>query len=480
MTTLRIRPPVRKRSRAASSTEPLSPAEKAAFHQHIIDMKVEHLPIGELVEPARKYRQHPQREIAALKTSILQFDITKPILVDKNKMIVAGHAVWKAAKEIGRETIPVIFLHHLTPEQIRLYRLADNQIGTMSSFDDELIRLEIGEVSSICANLNLDIEVTGFTGAQFDQFLLPAEEAATAQNEEADEDLEPVEEAAITRPDDLWVLDKHRLLCRNSLEGASYLALMQGELAQMVVADSPYNLPVRGTVSSSKQAREFAFASGEMSSTEFIEFQRSIFGHCVQNSVDGSIHYQFMDWRHALEILVAGREEYTELKNILVWNKTNASRGFYRSQHELIFVFKSGTADHICTFGIEDGARYRTNVLTYPGCNTFRSGRDEDLAAHPTVKNLSLIADLLRDCSKRNGIILDPFGGSGTTLLAAELTGRRARLIEIDPLYVDVTIRRWEKRTGRQAILEATGQTFDEVAAEREVDASDEEGSADA
>jgi DNA modification methylase len=204
-----------------------------------------------------------------------------------------------------------------------------------------------------------------------------------------------------------------------------------------------------------------------MSSSEFIDFQCSIFRHLVHHSVDGSIHYQFMSWHHAFEMLSAGREEYTELKNILVWNKTNASRGFYRSQHELIFVFKSGTADHICTFGIEKGVRWRSNVLTYPGCNTFRNGRDEDLAAHPTVKNLSLIADLLRDCSKRAGIILDPFGGSGTTLLAAEMTRRRGRLIEIDPAYVDVTIRRWEQKTGREAVLEATGQTFAAVADER-------------
>jgi DNA modification methylase len=464
------------RTRRRPVSETFSPSEKVAFHEHIMDMKVECLPIDDLVEPPRKFREHSKRHIAALKGSILQFDITKPILVNQDKVIVAGHGVWKAAKELGRETIAVLFLNHLTPEQIRLYRLADNQIGTMSTFNDELLCLELGELSDLSLEFNFDLEVTGFSSAQIDQILLSSSLGENSGPIEADEEVDLPTDPPISREGDLWILGNHRLYCGNSLEEASYLALMAGELAQMVVADSPYNVPVRKNVSSRKQAREFAFASGEMSSEEFIDFERAIFRHCVQNSIDGSIHYQFIDWRHVYEMLAAGREEYNELKNILVWNKTNASRGFYRSQHELICVFKNGTADHICTFVIEEGARYRTNVLTYPGCNTFRSGRDEDLAAHPTVKNLSLIADLLRDCSERNGIILDPFGGSGTTLLAAELTGRRARLIEIDPQYVDVTVRRWEKRTGREAVLEATGQTFAEVAEERAIEASDEEG----
>jgi len=327
--------------------------------------------------------------------------------------------------------------------------------------------------------MNLDLELTGFTTAEIDNLLLNPAAAAPSDGQGDPEEVDLPDAPAVSLLGDLWVLGHHRLLCGNSLDKESYATLLAGELSQMVVADSPYNVPVQGHVSSREGAKEFAFASGEMSAKDFVDFQRSVFAHLVRHSVDGSIDYQFMDWRHAFEILSAGREEYTELKNILVWNKTNASRGFYRSQHELIFVFKSGTADHICTFGIEKGARWRSNVLTYPGCNTFRRGRDEDLAAHPTVKNLSLIADLLRDCSERSGIILDPFGGSGTTLLAAEITGRRGRLIEIDPAYVDVTIRRWEKQTGRDAVLESTGQTFSEVSNERGCTSLVEEGGED-
>jgi hypothetical protein len=235
----------------------------------------------------------------------------------------------------------------------------------------------------------------------------------------------------------------------------------------MVVADPPYNVPVAGHVSGKAGVKEFAFASGEMSPERYIGFLLSGFRLLVKFSVDGSIHYHCIDWRHVWEMLSAGREAYTEHKQILVWAKTNASMGWYRSQHELICVFKNGTAPHIDNFGLRDMGRYRTNVLTYPGSNTFREGRDEDLAAHPTVKNFSLIADLIRDCSKPHGIILDNFGGSGTTMLAAEWTGRRARLIEIDPGYVDVAIRRWMKQTGGEVTLAGTGESYAEVAAAR-------------
>lgn len=207
----------------------------------------------------------------------------------------------------------------------------------------------------------------------------------------------------------------------------------------------------------------FAFASGEMSSEEFTAFLAAIFRWLIQYSVDGSIHYQFIDWRHLQEMLTAD-SQYHELKNMVVWAKTNAGLGtFYRSQHELIFVYQNGSAKPINNFLLGETGRWRSNLWVHAGCNTFRAGRDEDLAAHVTVKPLSLIADAIRDCSKRGGIVLDPFGGSGVTLLAAEKTGRRARLIEIDPLYVDVTIRRWEEQTGKQAVLVETGATFPEV-----------------
>ena len=180
-----------------------------------------------------------------------------------------------------------------------------------------------------------------------------------------------------------------------------------------------------------------------------------------------------MDWRHIGEVQQAGEKAFTELKNVAVWNKTNAGMGtFYRSQHELIFVWKKGTAPHINTFGLGDIGRYRTNVWTYQGCNTFSARRDEELAMHPTVKPVAMIADAIKDVTRRNDIVLDAFGGSGSTLIAAEKTGRIARLIELEPKYCDVICRRFFKLTKVQAVLEATGQTFEEVMAERRAEAA--------
>jgi DNA modification methylase len=298
-------------------------------------------------------------------------------------------------------------------------------------------------------------------------------------NQEQLADIEPGDQPAISRLGDLWLVGQHRLLCGNSLEPASYDTLLSGEKAQMICSDGPYGVAIKGNVSSRKSAREFEYGCGNETAEEFIQLNATVFGHLVRHSIDGSIHYHFISWHHMWELLSAGREQYTELKNILIWSKTHGARGFYRSQYEAICVFKQGKAPHICTFGIEKGARVRSNVITMAGCNSFGPTRDEDLADHPTVKPKSLIADLIRDCSNPNGIILDPYSGSGTTILAAEMTRRRARAIELDPLYVDVAIRRWEKMTGQQAVLEATGQTFAEVEAERVSPADDEEGQLD-
>jgi DNA methylase len=212
--------------------------------------------------------------------------------------------------------------------------------------------------------------------------------------------------------------------------------------------------------------REFAMASGEMTEDEFTAFLRMVFGCLASNSIDGSIHYICMDWRHVKEVLQAGRATYSELKNLVVWNKSNAGMGtFYRSKHELVFVWKLGTSPHVNNFELGQHGRYRSNVWDYAGVNTMRPGRLEELAMHPTVKPVALVADAIKDCSDRKAIILDPFIGSGTTLIAAERTGRRARGIEIDPTHVDTAVRRWQ--TGKSATLLTTGQVFEEIEEER-------------
>ena len=442
-------------------------------------LELEYRPTGELKPSDTALRIHNRRLRRAVNASIKKLTVCRPILVDAQDVIIDGQLVWEESKALGIPTVPVICIDHLSPQELRLLRITLNKTATMAEWDLKLLKVAFEDLYELSLDTGLDIELTGFSSAEIDSILLngggPSSSDGIEDNEPA-EDLEPDDGAAITRRGDLWIMGQQRLACANSLDAASYVALLRGELAQMVVCDGPYGVAIMGHVSGRKDAREFEYGCGKESAEEFIKFNATVMGHLVRHSIDGSIHYHFMSWHHLWELLSAGREQYTELKNILVWSKTNCARGFYRSQHELICVFKNGTAPHVCTFGIEKGARVRSNVITMAGCNSFGTTRDEDLADHPTVKPRPLIADLIRDCSTPNGIILDAYAGSGTTILAAEWTRRRARAIELDPLYVDVAVRRWEKMTGKQAVLEATGQTFAEVAAERGALSSDEEG----
>jgi DNA modification methylase len=269
---------------------------------------------------------------------------------------------------------------------------------------------------------------------------------------------------------DVWVLGRHRLVCGDARDIDTYQRLLKDEKADLLFTDPPYNVPINGHVSGlgKHKHREFAFASGEMSRLDFTTFLTVTLGCASTTLRDGAIAYVCMDWRHMRELLDAGGLIFSELKNVCVWNKTNAGMGsFYRSKHELVFVFKSGTAPHVNNFGLGDKGRYRTNVWDHPGISSRSATRDAELAMHPTVKPVRLVQDAIEDCSHRNGIILDCFAGSGTTLIAAERSGRRARLIEYDPLYCDTIIRRFEKLTGKRASLGEGGPNFESVAAQR-------------
>ena len=281
---------------------------------------------------------------------------------------------------------------------------------------------------------------------------------------------------AVSRIGDLWHIGPHRLYCGSAREAESYEVLLGDDRATMVFSDPPYNVKIGGNVSGlgKTKHREFVEASGEMSPGEFTTFLRAVFRHCVRFAVGGSIHYQCMDWRHIREMLDASDGVYTTFKQLVVWNKGSGSMGaFYRSQHELIFVFKSGTEPHINNFGLGEKGRYRTNVWDYPGCSTFGKGRDKDLTDHPTVKNLAMVMDAVLDCSRRGDLILDPFCGSGTTLLAAHRTKRVGAAIELDPLFVDTALRRLAEATGLTPTL-SDGRTFDEVAADRKAEKNDD------
>jgi DNA modification methylase len=364
---------------------------------------------------------------------------------------------------LGIQEVPTIRLDHLTEAQAKAFLIADNRLTEIAVWDDQLLAQQLMDLAEV--DLSFSVEVTGFTMGEIDlkiEGLSPINE----EKEDAVDKLPPLPTGPpVTSPGDLWLLNRHRLLCGNALEAADYRLLMNGKMAAMIFSDPPYNVKIDGHVSGlgSIHHREFAMAAGEMTETEFISFLTRACALMARFSSDGSIHFICIDWRHLSELLEAGRLAYTELKNLCVWAKDNAGMGsLYRSQHELVFVFKHGRAAHRNNIELGRHGRYRSNVWRYPGGNSFSRKTDEGnlLAIHPTVKPVAMVADAILDCSARGDIVLDPFLGSGTTLLAAERTGRLSYGLELDPVYVDTAIRRWRNMTGEDAIDAVTGKTF--------------------
>ena len=431
---------------------------------------VEQRPTADLIVNARNARTHSTRQVEQIAASIRTFGFLIPIVVNDKGVVLAGHGRLRGADLLGLKEVPIIVVKHLTEELQRAFMLADNRLAELAGWDEELLRVELQELS---LSIDFEFEVTGFDTVDLDR--LEAPKVAKAPKPEVVPELER-DRPAVTALGDLWQLGKHLLLCGSALEQLSYQRLMGEARAQMVFTDPPYNVGIDGHVCGlgSVHHQNFAMASGEMNRSEFTAFLNSFMRHAAQYSQDGAIQYICMDWRHMAEVLDAASELY-ELKNVCVWNKTNGGMGtFYRSKHEMVFVFKAGSGPHINNFGLGERGRYRTNIWDYPGVNTFRRGRMDELRAHPTVKPLPLVVDALKDCSKRGGIVLDPFVGSGTTLLAAEKTGRLGRAIELDPHYVDAAIGRWQTLTGQAAVHAENGKTFNELgeAAPRTADAA--------
>jgi DNA modification methylase len=343
--------------------------------------------------------------------------------------------------------------------------LADNKIAANAGWDRPILAIELSELNDLLPEAGLDIQLTGFDAAEIDLLLGDLVD----REQDPSDALPAVEPSSVTLSGDLWQLGRNLLLCGDATSDRDFRKLMGGERATMIFADPPYNLRIASVQGRGRiKHREFSKASGEMTPSEFTEFLTASMRGAISSSENGAIHFICIDWRHLSEMLAAGNSVYTELKNVVVWNKTNAGQGaFYRSQHELIFVFKSGTAPHVNNIELGKHGRNRSNIWSYPGGNTFRAGRMDELAAHPTVKPVALVADAIRDCSRRGDVVLDPFMGFGTTILAAERIGRRAYGIEIDPFYVDAAIRRWQNFTKSDAILSGTLLTFDEVASSR-------------
>jgi len=412
---------------------------------------------------ARNARTHSRRQIKKIAASIERFGFVNPVLIDENNQIIAGHGRVAAAKLLGWPEVPTLRVEHLDETEKRAYILADNRLAEEAGWDREMLAIELQGL----IDLDFSIELTGFDITEVD-LLLDGEAEAKAPDRNIEDEIPPVPApgTAITRPGDLWQLGQHRLFCGDATTATSYARLLGGAKAALIFTDPPYNVTIGGHVSGLGKVRhrEFAMASGEMTSDEFRSFLKSVFGHMAAHSADGSIHFICMDWRHLGETLAAGTSIYAELKNLCVWVKSNGGMGtFYRSRHELVLAFKNGTAAHINNFELGQTGRYRTNVWQYAGVNSFGRERDMALAMHPTVKPVALVSDAIRDCSKRKQIVLDPFAGSGTTVIAAEKTGRRAYALELDPIYCDTIIRRWQAFTGKRALHADTGRSFEEM-----------------
>jgi DNA modification methylase len=437
-------------------------------------LKVVCRPIRELKPSPVNPRLHTKKQVRQIAASIKNFGFNVPVLIDRDDKVIAGHGRLLACAELGWTEVPTLCLDHLTAAQAGAFMIADNRLTEIAAWDDRLLAQQLKELSLL--GLDFDVTITGFEVAEIDLRIASLEDLPETDNDSADVVPEVSADPPLSKLGDLWVLGRHRVLCGNALDPEAFRMLLGEEHAAMVLTDAPYNLPIEGHVSGlgAVHHRPFPMASGEMDRPEFIAFLDQACRNLAAFSVDGSLHYLFMDWRHIEDLLAVGRGVYGELKNLCVWVKDNAGMGsLYRSRHELIAVFKSGSQGHRNNVQLGQFGRNRSNVWHYPGANSFsRCGEEGNLLAlHPTVKPAAMVADAILDCSARDEIVLDAFLGSGTTLIAAERTGRRCYGLELDPTYVDTTIRRWEALTGGSARHAGTGRSFDDLA--RELEASD-------
>jgi DNA modification methylase len=426
----------------------------------------------------RNARRHDAQQIGQIMNSIKTFGFMNPILVDQHKTVIAGHGRLQAALELGLSKVPVIENTHLTEPQIKAYRLADNKLAENASWDDGLLRIELRELVDLefADGLEFDLSVTGFDTAELD-ILLDAADVS----DEAETATEPLT-VSVCRPGETWVLGEHKIVCGSSLDLGTHQMLLGSQDVSLILTDPPYNVPVLGHVRSHKRQKhkEFVMASGEMSSAEFTAFLMTAFKTAIEHVRPGGIVMSFIDWRHLTELDTVLGDLGLEHLNLCVWVKTNGGMGsLYRSQHELCGIYKLPGARHVNNVMLGAHGRNRTNVWQYRGVNSFGKGRAADLEDHPTVKPVAMIEDAIKDVTAIGDIVFDPFGGSGTTLIAAERCRRRARLVEIDPTYVDVTIRRWQELTGLTATSAETDEAWTERAATVEALVRIEEESSD-
>ncbi|HCT45121.1 MAG: DNA methylase N-4 [Phycisphaerae bacterium] len=437
-------------------------------------LQIEQIRVSDLKPHPANPRVHPKKQIRQIAESIKAFGFRMPVIIDQNNQLICGHARIEACKLLGQEQVPAVRVTDLDETQIRGLMIADNRLTEISIWDDQLLGEHLKVLSEL--DLEFDIECIGFDYGEIEQRIsqleLSIDQGSPSGHERSDELPNELPISPVTKVGDHWTLGEHRILCGDSTDPASYKRILGDAHAAMVFTDPPYNLPARSIGQVCKEDHgDFAMGSGEMSPEEFTAFLGSVMKQLCAFSVHGSIHYLFMDWRHMSEMLAAGNAHYSELKNLCVWVKDRAGMGsFYRSQHELVFVFKHGEAPHRNHFKLGEHGRTRSNIWSYPSVRSLNPAEgDPDgdaLKLHPTIKPVRLIEDAILDCSRRGEIVLDPFLGSGSTLIACEKTRRHCVGIELSPRYVDVAITRWQLWTGREAVHEATGRTFNQLAEE--------------
>jgi DNA modification methylase len=420
-------------------------------------LTIDYLPVASLRLDPKNARLHSNKQVRQIARSIEVFGFNVPILVDADFRVVAGHGRVLACKQLRIAQVPVVRLEHLSEHQIRAFMIADNRLAENSDWDNHLLGEQLQILSQ--AKIDFTLEVTGFETAEIDLFI---ENLASPCASQADPDdiLPEATSIQVSRTGDLWQLGKNRILCGDALSPGSYEALMDGQKAQLVFADPIYGYVSRfGKIDNP----EFLIASGEVSENEFTKFLIKVFGPLGRSSSDGALQFICMEWRHIPELLAAARQTYTEFKNLCAWYKDVAGPGsLYRSQHELVFIFKNGKCRHRNNVQL---SRHRTNVWQYSRVNSSAGTAErEDLSnLQPTIRPVELVADVILDCTARGEIVLDPFVESGTTAIAAGRTGRVCFGIELNPLNVDTTIRRWQSFTHQQAVNAVSGRTFNEV-----------------
>ncbi len=420
----------------------MNPLKNRANHR----LKVVYNPLSELAPDPRNARTHSKKQVEQIAASIRAFGFTNPILADPEGNLIAGHGRLRAARQLGLEQVPVITLSGLSEAQKKALRLADNKIALNAGWDTEILKLELAELS--VPEIDIDLTLTGFSMGEIDVLL---DESVDPD----DEAIPPVPEQPEVQSGDIWQLGEHRIGCGDGRDVA-FLRKVVGEGVSVDCAflDPPYNVKINGHANAKGRHREFAMASGEMKAPEFQRFLAETLGACAKVSREGAVHFVCMDWRHMDDVMASSAGIYNELLNICVWNKSNAGMGsLYRSKHEMIFVYRVGERAHTNNVELGKHGRNRTNVWDYASVNSMKGSRREDLALHPTVKPVAMVADAICDVTARGDLVLDIFLGSGTSLIAAERVGRAFRGIDIDPAYVALAIQRWSDITGKNAEL---------------------------